>query len=86
MLDWVDGRNNSSFGAFSWNGNSLQFTVTQASSATGLTAMLPTQSATGTLSSVTRNGVATTLTTQVIKGISYAFFPAQTGNYVAVYN
>ena len=38
MLDWVDGRNNSSFGGFSWNGSSLQFAITQAAGATGLTA------------------------------------------------
>jgi fibronectin type 3 domain-containing protein len=86
MLDWVDGRNNSSFGAFSASGNTLQFAITQAAGATGLTALLPSQSPAGTLSSVTRNGVAVTLTTQVIKGISYTFFPAQSGNYVAVYS
>ena len=85
MLDWVDGRNNSSFGGFSWSVNTLQFSLSQAAGATGLTALLPTQSPAGTLSTVTRNGVATPFTTQIIKGISYAFFPAQTGNYVAVY-
>ena len=26
MLDWLDGRNSSSFGSFSWNGNTLGFT------------------------------------------------------------
>ena len=86
MLDWVDGRNNSSFGAFSSSGNTLQFAVTQAAGATGLTALLPSQSPAGTLNSVTRNGVAVALTTQVIKGISYTFFPALSGNYVAVYS
>jgi hypothetical protein len=86
MLDWVDGRDNSSFGAFSASGGTLQFAITQAAGATGLTALLPSQAPAGTLSSVTRNGVAVSLTTQVIKGITYTFFPAQSGNYVAVYS
>ena len=48
--------------------------------------MLPTQSGTRTLQSVTLNGSVTVpFTTRTIKGISYAFFDAQTGNYSAVY-
>jgi hypothetical protein len=86
MLDWTDGRNNSSFGGFSWAGNSLQFGITQAAGATGLTAFLPRQGPTGTLSSLTRNGTAIPFTVQTVKGISYAFFAAQTGSYTAVYS
>ena len=85
MLDWVDGRNNSTFGGFSWSGSTLQFSITQAAGATGLTGMLPTQSATGTLTTLSRNGVSIPFSTQTIKGISYAFFTAQSGNYSAVY-
>ena len=49
--------------------------------------MLPTQSGTRTLQSVTLNGnVSVPVTTRTVKGISYAFFDALTGNYAAVYN
>jgi hypothetical protein len=33
-----------------------------------------------------RNGSAVTFTTQTIKGVSYAFFPAAAGDYVATYS
>ncbi len=53
----------------------------------GLQGMLPTQSGTRTLQSVTLNGnVSVPVTTRTVKGISYAFFDALTGNYAAVYN
>ena len=48
--------------------------------------MLPTQSGTRTLQSVTLNGnVTVPFTTRIVKGISYAFFDAPSGNYAAVY-
>ncbi len=47
--------------------------------------MIPTQSASGTLTSITRGGSAVSFTTQVIKGVSYAFAPGLAGDYVATY-
>jgi len=85
MLAWLDGRNNSSFDAMSWSGNQLTFTITQDVNAVNLKAMLPTTVAAGTLVSVTRNGSAQALDVQTIKGIDYAFFDAQGGNFVATY-
>ena len=46
---------------------------------------MPTASVVGPLGGITRNGSPVTTTTQVIKGIEYAFFPADAGAYVATY-
>src|SRR5206468_640371 len=49
--------------------------------------MLPAvDSSNSAISSLARNGSAVTFTTQTIKGISYAFFPAAAGDYVATYS
>ena len=87
MLTWLDGRNTSSFGNLSWNGNTLGFTVTPGTGANGLQAMLPTHSsATGNLSLITGLGNSSVAyTTVTIKGIDYAFFPAAAGAYTATY-
>ena len=47
--------------------------------------MVPTASADGLLSSLTRNGSPVTYTTQTIKGLEYAFFTAAAGTYAARY-
>ena len=86
MLTWLDGRNSSSFSAISSAANTLSFGVTQASGANGLTGMVPTVRADGgTLTGITRGGSAVSYTTQTIKGVSYAFFTATSGSYVATY-
>jgi hypothetical protein len=87
MLDWLDGRNASSFGSMIWNAanRTLSFSITAGATATGLQAMVPAQSATGPLASVTRGGTPVAFTTQTIKGVSYAFFNATAGSYVAQY-
>jgi len=56
-----------------------------ATGANGLQALLPNTSTAGTLASLTLNGSAVTFTTQTIKGIAYAVFPAASGAYVATY-
>ena len=85
MLTWLDARNNSTFSAQSWSGNMLTFTVTADPSAIGINAMLPTRTATGALTSLTRAGSAVAYTWSGIKGVEYAFFPAVSGTYVATY-
>jgi WD40 repeat protein len=86
MLNWLDARDASYFGALSWNLNTLSFSVTKDVSANGLQGMIPTHSATGlalkTLSGPSGN---VSYTIDSIKGIEYAFFPAFTGAYVATY-
>jgi len=87
MLTWLDARNNSSFGNITWSNNQLTFTVTARSNATNLKAMLPLYSGNGQLVSITKNGTAIPFTTQLIKGIQYAFFATTPGvnTYVATY-
>jgi WD40 repeat protein len=93
MLAWLDARNGSSFGNLSWSGNALAFTVAPGSSQVpstasnigGLEAMLPTQGPGGALASLTRNGSPVSLSTTVVKGVSYGVFSASAGNYVATY-
>jgi hypothetical protein len=87
MLTWLDGRNGSSFGSIAWNSGTLTFTIAPAAGANGLTALVPTSggSGGGTLTTLTRDGVAVSVTTQTIKGVSYALFPALAGNYAATY-
>ena len=85
MLTWLDGRNGSAFGSLSWSGGVLGFTVTAPSGARNLRGMLPTQASGLTLASITRGGASVAFTTQVVKGLSYAFFPATAGAYQATY-
>jgi hypothetical protein len=85
MLTWLDGRNGSTFSNLTWSGNALSFTLTAATGANGLEALLPNTSAAGTLASLTRNGNPVTFTTSTIKGITYAVFTAASGAYVATY-
>jgi methionine-rich copper-binding protein CopC len=85
LLTWLDGRNGSSFGSMTWSGNSLQFSVSVGSGANRLTAMVPTVSAAGTLTGLTRGGSAVSFTTQTIKGLQYATFQAAPGSYTATY-
>ena len=85
MLQWLDGRNGSSFGSFSWIGNVLSFTISAAPGATGLQAMLPAISSVGALSSITQGGAPVSYSVQTIKGVDYAFFSATSGAYQATY-
>lgn len=87
MLTWLDARNASSFSNMTWTGNStLSFTVNAAAGADNLSAVLPMNSASGTLQTLTRGGSPVSFTTQTIKGISYAVFAAPSGSYVATYS
>ncbi|MBD2210844.1 Ig-like domain-containing protein [Nostoc linckia FACHB-104] len=86
VLTWLDGRNSSSFSSLAWNNNNLSFTITKGSNSNGLQAMLPTSSGNLTLSNITLNGgTPVSYTTAVVKGVEYAFFPGNSGNYVATY-
>lgn len=85
LLTWIDGRNDSSFGSLSWSGGTLSFTITAASGANGLTVLLPETTSAGTLTSLTVGSSSASFTTETIKGVSYAVFPASTGSWQAVY-
>jgi len=86
MLTWLDSRNASSFGALTWNNNTLNFSISASAAANKLQAMVPVKGNSGQLSAITRNGAAVSYTTEIIKGINYAFFDAASGNYNASYS
>jgi hypothetical protein len=83
MLDWLDGRNASSFGSISYSGDTLSFRVSAGAGATGLRGMLPVAFGGQTLSELTRDGSPVSFTREVVKGVDYAFFPAVSGTYQA---
>jgi hypothetical protein len=85
LLDWVDGRNGSSFGGLAFDGSRLRFTLHQASGARGLEAMLPAAAPAGALSSLTLNGIPVPAASRHVKGIDYLAFAAAPGDYVATY-
>jgi hypothetical protein len=86
MLDWLDGRNGSSFEGVSFAGGQLSFSVAPAAGARGLEAMVPASAPTGSLLRLTRNGAVVNVTRRVVKGIDYAVFDAAGGgNFVASY-
>ena len=85
MLDWLDGRNGSSFRDVGFSGGRLRFSVAPAGGANGLEAMVPAGAATGALTALTRDGVPVAATTRTVKGIGYVVFPAAAGAYVATY-
>ena len=85
MLDWLDARNNSTFSNYTWSNGTLGFTVTQDPKALNLKGMLPQTISAGSFISLTQNGLAVNTTIETIKGISYVFFDASNGNYVATY-
>ncbi|MGH9890634.1 MAG: N,N-dimethylformamidase beta subunit family domain-containing protein, partial [bacterium] len=85
MLEWLDGRNSSSFGSLAWNGNALSFTVAAGSGANGLEALVPMASASGLLTSISRDGGSITFSGEVIKGVQYARIAASAGSYTATY-
>ena len=80
LLTWIDGRNNSSFDAISWNGSTLGFTISAGDGAIGLTAMAPVPFG-QTVTSVTRSGSPLPFSMVLIKGVQYARFAAASGNY-----
>jgi hypothetical protein len=85
MLDWLDGRNDSSFGDLSYDGTQLRFSVAPGAGARGLEAMIPVTAGTGDLSQLTRNGTRVPVTRRTVKGVDYRVFDAATGSYVATY-
>jgi hypothetical protein len=85
MLEWLDGRNGSAFNDIEWASNVLTFNITVGSGARNLRGMLPVSSGGGELLTLTRGGSNVALTTEVIKGIDYAFFDAAAGDYIATY-
>ena len=85
MMDWLDGRNGSSFEDVAYANGQLSFSVVQSPKARGLEAMLPARSASGPLKSLTSGGQPVTRGTRTVKGVDYVVFKAVGGDYVATY-
>lgn len=85
MLKWLDARNASSFGAMSFSGSTLTFTVTKDPAANGLQAMLPARHGNKVLSSVLLGSSPVGFTVSAVKGVEYAFINAAAGVYTATY-
>jgi hypothetical protein len=86
-LEWVEARDGSSFGDFTWANGRLGFTINAPAGANGLRGMVPMHSALGGLQGLSRDGVDITVEAQTIKGVDYGFFTAPPGrsSYVARY-
>ena len=86
LLDWTEGRNNSTISGLSWNAGTFTFTTTAAAGSNGLQTMVPTAGPVGTLRTLRKNGVAVSFTKLTIKGVQYARFTTTTGTFVATYS
>ena len=86
MLTWLDGRNGVKFSNMAWDNVAKKLSFDLSSTPHNLQAMVPFNSADGTLQQVTENGVPITFTPQTVKGIAYGFFPAGSKSYVAIYS
>jgi WD40 repeat protein len=85
MLEWIDGRNSSTFGALAWDGDILTFSITSDVGANGLRAIVPMFTTAGQVTTITRNGSGLGFEAKSVKGIQYAEFHADSGSYVVTY-
>lgn len=85
MLDWLDGRNGSSFGSMTWNGSLLEFSIAKGAGANGLHAMVPASANGQAIVSIALAGQPVTFSLITIKGQEYATFPAESGLYQVSY-
>ena len=85
MLEWLDGRNGSSFSSILWGSNLLRFNIAVGAGANGLHAMVPATAGAAPIAGITVNATPVTYTMQTIKGVSYAVFAAQAGAYEVSY-
>jgi hypothetical protein len=86
LLEWVDGRNNSTIRGLAWSQGTFTFTTTVAAGANGLQTMLPVRGPSGSLTAITRDGASVSYSVQTIKGIQYAVFASANATYQATYS
>jgi Concanavalin A-like lectin/glucanases superfamily/Bacterial Ig-like domain len=87
LLDWVDGRDNSTIRGLSWSAGTLTFTTTVGAGANGMQLLVPMQGPSGTLSAISSGGgQSVAYAVQTIKGIQYGVFAVTSGTYVATYS
>ena len=80
MLEWLDGRNGSTFSGITWNGTTLAFTIAVGQNANNLVTMVPIPSG-RSVTGITRSGSPVGYSTGTIKGITYALFYADAGSH-----
>jgi hypothetical protein len=85
LITWEDGRGASTVSNLSITGHNLSFDIAAAAGSTGMQAMLPVTGPTGTVTAVKLGGTVLSYTTALIKGVTYAAFPAAPGSYTACY-
>lgn len=85
LLAWLDGRNASSFTGLRRRDDTLTFGITPGPGAAGLEAMLPRQSGHQVISTLQLDGVSVPYELRTVKGVEYAAFPAELGDYSATY-
>ncbi|MBN1657707.1 MAG: Ig-like domain-containing protein [Anaerolineae bacterium] len=85
MVDWLDGRNSSSFSAIAWDGTTLSFDITTGAGARNLQGMVPTSVESIPLNALRRDGAPVSYTAEIVKGVEYAFFAAEDGSYSVTY-
>jgi hypothetical protein len=85
MLEWLDGRNSSTFDSLVWDGNTLSFSLTLAKGANGLMAMVPVAEGSN-ITNVSYNGKSVSHKIETIKGIRYALFSVASGAYKVRYD
>ncbi|MBN1529107.1 MAG: hypothetical protein JW895_08600 [Thermoleophilaceae bacterium] len=85
MLDWLDGRNGSSFAGVSTSAGRLSFTLVRDGRARGLEAMVPASSPAGPLRALTRGGQRVSREARTVKGVDYLVFEGLAGDYQADY-
>ena len=85
MLEWLDGRNGSSFAELTWDGTTLGFMVNVGLGANGLQAMVPAQFGGKTITALTRDGALVAFTLRTVKGVQWATFAAGPAAYQATY-
>src|SRR6185295_16823304 len=81
LLEWVDGRNASSFRSVTWADGTLRFTVELAPGARNARVMVPTGSPAGPLVEIVGDAPLPYVV-RIVKGVTYAFFAAAPGSYV----
>src|SRR6185295_8784984 len=69
MLDWLDGRNGSTFQSIVWNGSLLSFNIAVGAGANGLRALVPANVGASPITGITLNGSALGYSLQTIKGV-----------------
>lgn len=84
MLKWVDARNASTFKSLDWNGKTLSFIVDASEGAHALTVMVPVAEG-ESLERIMRNGKDIKFNTVTVKGIRYASFQSDGGQYHVLY-